>query len=126
MPLSEIIGLVVALLLALGLLSLLLVARGSAAGLPPRAIHQTLISVWLMVLAVVGLLFGLRAVLGVDVVAGSPSEGFVPSKTLPSWGWGLIGFAAAVLVAAGWWLRRLLQPFTAPLLAKDMLADETC
>lgn len=125
-PLSEIAGLAVALLLALGLVSLMVWARGMSAGLPRRVIRHALLSVWVLVLALVAMLFGLRAVLGVGVLSGSPTEGIVAAESLPGWGWAVVVLAVAVVIVVAWWLRRILRPFTQPEASGVLPADESC
>ena len=124
--LSETIALVVALFLALGLVSLMVWARGMSAGLPRPAVRRALLSVWVLVLALVALLFGLRAVLGVGVLSGSPTEGLSAAEHLPAWGWTIVLLAAALIVLVAWWLSRILRPFTQPEPSTTLPADESC
>lgn len=110
-PLNELIGLAVAVAIALGLLSLLLWAKGLSAGLPRRRVRSALLSLWLIVFGLVALLVVLRTMIGSPIVTGSYAEGGVSLATLTALQWVLVIASAALVIGAAIWTRRLLTPF---------------
>lgn len=110
-PLNELVALAVALALALGLLSLLLWARGLSAGMPRSRVRRALLSLWLIIVGLMALLVAVRGVLGTPLIGGSYAEGQVWLADITGPQWILLGLVAAVVLAAAVWLRRLLRPF---------------
>lgn len=114
----ELIGLFVAVALALGFVSYLLYIRGMEAGMSRRRVRRTLVAVWLVVFGLLAALLGLRVLVGTPLVAGSPTEGLVSVAHMTPAKWVLTALAVVLVATGAWWLRRTVQAFeTRPPLA---------
>lgn len=113
-PLNELIGMIVAIALALGLLSLLVYARAVSADWPRRRIVRLLLSLWLLVLGVIVLLVGLRGLLGAPLISGSVGGARENAESLTIQHLGpvqisILVVAVALVAGALIWLRHLLR-----------------
>lgn len=107
----EIIGLFVAVVLALAFVSYLLYAKGRDIGLPRQRITRSLIAIWAVTLCLLALLFGLRALIGTPVIEGTPSTGGISIAQMTPAKWALVALAAALVVGASLWLRGVIEQF---------------
>lgn len=107
----EIVGLFVAVSLALGFISYMLYAKGRDVGLPRRRVTRTLVAVWAVTLCLLAMLFCLRALIGTPVIAGSPSAGGISVAQMTPAKWALVALAAALVIAVSIWLRGVVQQF---------------
>lgn len=101
---NEMLALVVAIVLALLLISALILVKGRAAGVPSRLLHKQLIQVWVALLVALGTLLGARIWLGGPVVSG-PADGLRLSD-LSGAQWLVLAGAGLVMVACVLWARR--------------------
>lgn len=108
-PVPEIIGLFVAIILALIFMSYMLYAKGRDAGLPRQRVTRMVVGVWVMMFAMLAMLFGLRALIGTPIVEGSPSTGGISIAHMTTAKWIMVAVAAALVAAASLWLRGVVQ-----------------
>jgi hypothetical protein len=130
---NELIGLFVAIAAALAFVSYLLFAKGMEAGLSRRRVYRTLVAVWIVVLGLLALLFGVRALVGTPLVSGGPAEGGLSLAQMTPAKWALTALAIVLVCVGGSWLRRTVQAFErVPRPAKpappaaNSDSDETC
>ena len=113
-PLNELVGLLVAIVLALGLVSLLLHIKGADAGLPRRQVRRTILAVWGAVLVGTAALLALRYSIGTPLFSGSWAEGSsVRATSLPPLRWAEVGLALVVLSGCLLWALRAVRSLSA-------------
>lgn len=100
MSLSEWIGFGVAALCAGALVSVMLWMSGCSRGIAPASLRRAIAQLWLAVVACMGGLFGLRALLGGGIVeVDAYAASVVVLRQLPGAGWGLVAVGIAWTVA---------------------------
>jgi len=111
MSVPEAIGLAVAILMALGLVSLLAHAKMMEGGFDARRRRHVLISLWLLVFGLIALLVALRALSGGPAIGGSPTTGLWLGLQPRQVAVLVIALALVMVGVVG--LRRILTPLQA-------------
>ncbi|NPV45402.1 MAG: hypothetical protein HPY69_00480 [Armatimonadetes bacterium] len=106
---NELVALALALLLGLGLVSVLLHVRALATGLSRRRAWLLLGQFWAAATLALVVLLATRIHLGHALVGGSPSTGWYATSLNPSQGAALAGAAVALLVCGLWIMRTVAQ-----------------
>jgi len=106
---TEAIALFVAILLALGFVSLLASLKMAEHGLPPKQRRNLLAAIWLFVISWTGILLVLRQLSG-PIIGGVPAAGNLWIAALSSRQWLVIITAGILLISFYWGLRRSLKP----------------
>ena len=100
MSLNEWIGFGVAALCAGALVSAMLWMSGCSRGVPPAALRRAIARLWVAVVACIGGLVGLRALLGGGIVeVDAYAASIVVMRQLPGAGWTLVALGVAWTVA---------------------------
>ncbi len=106
---TEAIALFVAILLALGLVSLLASYKMAERGLSLKQRRNLLTGIWLYVIGWTGLLLFLRQLSG-PIIGGVPAAGNMWIATQSPRQWLVLVVAGILLISFYWGLRRLLKP----------------
>lgn len=106
---TEAIALFVAVLLALGLVSLLASCKMAERGLSLKQRRNLLVGLWLYVIGWIGLLLFLRQFSG-PIIGGVPAAGNMWIATQSPRQWIVLVVAGILLISFYWGLRRLLKP----------------
>ena len=101
---SENLGLTVAVILGLALISGLVLVKGRDAGLTPGHLYRQLAQVWIALLLALATLLGVRALLGGPVVSGPAQELRLSALSTPQLV--LLVGGLLVVVACVLWARR--------------------
>lgn len=106
---NELVALALALVLGLGLVSVLLHVRALAAGLARRRAWSLLGQFWAATLVALAVLCATRVHLGQALVGGSPSAGWYATPLRPGQGVVLAGAAVTLLACVLWIMRTVAQ-----------------
>ena len=113
-PLSELVGSVVAIVLALALISYMLYARGAGLGQPRAKVRRAVAALWLAVAMATAALVGVRYLIGGPLVDAAPGAGWVRVTPLSSFEWFGVAAAIAIMLGCLIWAVTAMRSVTGP------------